>query len=220
MGAIFDWDGIVVDSHDRHRESWFLLAEEIDQPLTVELFVESFGMRNEQIIPELFHWAEPGDHEHIAALGERKERLYRKLVRATGIEPLPGVRPLLEQLQGHGIPSSIGSSTPRKNITAVLELIGLADKFAAVTASEDVQRGKPDPEVFLIAARKIDRSPASCVVFEDSHAGIEAGRAAGMKTIAVTTTHPRESFSDADLTIDSLEEVSLESLLTLVAEDA
>ncbi len=216
IGAIFDWDGVIVDSHDQHQESWYILARELGKPITAELFKESFGKRNEQIIPELFHWAEPEDHAAIAGLADRKEALYRQLVRASGIRPLPGVREFLAALNANTIPCSIGSSTPRENIDCVLELIGLEDQFAAVTAADDVTHGKPDPEVFLLAARKIDRPPDRCVVFEYAHVGIEAGRAAGMKTIAITTTHPRHSFDNADRVVDSLAEVTIEDLESLI----
>ena len=217
LGAIFDWDGIIVDSHDQHQKSWFLLADELGKPMTAELFKESFGKHNEQIIPDLFHWAEPGDHAAVAELADRKEKLYRKLVRDSGIDPLPGVRELLEALKAHDIPSSVGSSTPRENIDCVLDLIGLTNHFDAVTAAADVTHGKPDPEVFLLAAQKIDRTPAHCVVFEDAHVGIEAGRAAGMKTIAVTTTHPCDSFEHADHVVDSLAEITIDELTQLLA---
>lgn len=215
MGAIFDWDGVIVDSHDQHEKSWFLLADELGETITPELFKESFGMRNEQIIPDVLKWADPADHEAIRSLGDQKEALYRELVREAGIEPLRGVCELLDELYENGIPCSVGSSTPRENIEAVLEITGLADRFGAIAAAADVTRGKPDPEVFLVAARKIGRAPECCVVFEDAHVGIAAGRAAAMKTIAVTTTHPAEKLAGADLVVASLSEIDLGVLVSL-----
>lgn len=220
IGAIFDWDGVVIDSHDQHRESWFLLADRIDRQMTPELFSESFGMRNEQIIPDLFQWAEPGDTQKIRELADEKEQLYRELIRRDGLQALDGVARLLDKLRDHGIPCSVGSSTPRANIEASLELIGLADCFDAITASEDVSKGKPDPEVFLIAARKIDRQPKHCVVFEDAHAGIQAGKSAGMGTIALTTTHAAETFAGlADRVVDSLDEIEVGQIVGMLGQD-
>ena len=207
----------MIDSHDQHRESWFLLAEQLDQPMTEELFSESFGMRNEQIIPELFKWAEPGDTDAIKKLGDEKEELYRELIRRDGLQALEGVEALLRRLKENGIPCSVGSSTPHKNIEASMDLIGLKDYFQAITASEDVKRGKPDPEVFLIAAEKIDRHPKHCVVFEDAHAGIQAGNSAGMKTIAVTTTHAADTFSGlADRVVECLSEIEINHISDLL----
>ncbi len=220
IGAIFDWDGVVIDSHDQHRESWFLLADKLDHPMTDALFSESFGMRNEQIIPELFKWAEPNDTTAIKKLGDEKEELYRELIRRDGLQALDGIEDLLRRLKKSNIPCSVGSSTPHKNIETSMELIGLTDYFQAITASEDVKRGKPDPEVFLIAAEKIDRHPENCVVFEDAHAGIQAGNAAGMKTIAVTTTHAAETFVGlADRVVECLSEIEVEDIFEMLKEE-
>ena len=215
--AIFDWDGVVIDSHDQHSESWTLLAEEQGSVLPVDFFETSFGMRNESIFPMFFSsWVDPEDKVRISELADRKEELYRELVRRDGIEPLPGVVALLESLSDAGIPCSVGSSTPRANIDAIMEVIGLGHRFQAITAAEDVTEGKPDPQVFLKAAAKVGGTPADSVVFEDAHVGIAAGLAAGMKVIAVATTHPIESLGEADLAVQSLEEVSAATVSSLL----
>ena len=213
LAAIFDWDGVIIDSHDAHREAWFQLAAELGKSLTAAQFKESFGMRNETIIPGLFGWAEPGDDATVRELADRKEHLYRESLRATGLDPLPGVRRLLDDLDAADIPRAIGSSTPRQNILTALELCQLEGRFHAIVAAEDVSHGKPDPEVFVRAAQSLEVAPANCIVFEDAHVGIEAATAAGMKSIAVTTTHDRASFGErANRIVDSLDEVSAADL--------
>lgn len=220
IGVVFDLDGVLIDSHDQHERSWFQLATEIGKPLTKAQFKESFGMRNVMCIPHVFHWASPDDHEQIRLLGDRKEALYRQLLREDGIEPLPGVVALLTSLATAGVPISLGSSTSRKNIEVCFAATGL-DRFFGpfYTGAEDVTRGKPFPDVFLEAAAKIDRLPASCLVIEDAHVGVEAGLAAGMKVLAVTTTHPRESFLDSGACriVDSLAEIDAASVLELLS---
>lgn len=215
LGAIFDWDGVIIDSHNQHSESWAILAKELDIPLGEGFFKATFGMRNDKIIPEFTDWAEPHEERKIAELGDRKEALYRELIRRDGIEPLPGVVALLSELNSAGVPCSVGSSTPHENIRTIMEVTGLENQFQAVTAAEDVSRGKPAPDVFLKAADKVERNPSNCVVFEDAHVGIQAGNAAGAKTIAVSTTHPIDTFHDATLAVESLEHVSLEVMLEL-----
>ncbi len=219
IGVVFDLDGVLIDSHDQHEKSWFLLADEIGKSLTKEQFKESFGMRNVMCIPHVFHWSSPDDHEEIHALGERKEEIYRSLLAEDGIEPLPGVVSLLESLTSAGVLFSLGSSTSRKNIEVCFASTGL-DRFFGphYTGAEDVSRGKPHPDVFLEAAAKINRSPASCLVIEDAHVGIEAAHAAGMKVIAVTTTHPRSSFADSGACriVDSLAELDASAIRALV----
>jgi len=219
-GVVFDLDGVLIDSHDQHEQGWFALAEKIGKPLSKEQFKESFGMRNEMCIPDVFKWTSREDEAGIHELGEQKEELYRELLREGGLEPLPGVVSLLESLKDAGIPVSLGSSTSRKNIEVCFEATGLTDFFGShYTGAEDVSHGKPHPEVFLTAAGKIDRAPDCCVVIEDAHVGIEAGIAGGMKVIAVTTTHPRESLEGhgAALIVNSLEEVSPEMVGQLLS---
>jgi HAD superfamily hydrolase (TIGR01509 family) len=219
-GVIFDLDGVLIDSHDQHERSWFQLADEIGKSLTKDQFTESFGMRNVMAIPDVFQWAAPDDHATIAALGDRKEELYRDLLAADGIAPLPGVVALLESLSAAGIPFSLGSSTSRKNIEVCFATTGL-DRFFGrrFTGAEDVSRGKPHPDVFLEAAVKISRAPARCLVVEDAHVGVEAGLAAGMKVLAVTTTHPQESFANTGVSriVASLTEVDADLVVTLLS---
>tara|TARA_R110002096_G_scaffold91625_14_gene207332 strand:- start:5481 stop:6149 length:669 start_codon:yes stop_codon:yes gene_type:complete len=216
-GVIFDWDGVIIDSHDQHQQAWFRLADEMGKPMTPELFDQSFGMRNESCIPEVFQWAEQGDHARIREIGDRKEELYREVLRETGIEPLPGVVKLLEELRENRIPAAVGSSTSRLNILTVMEVANLAPLFVAISAAEDVDQGKPAPDVFLKAAEKMLREPEHCVVFEDAFVGLQAAKAAGMKRIAVATTHPLEALTDSDLAVRSLEDVNLATIDSLFA---
>ena len=130
------------------------------------------------------------DLGEIDRLSRRKEELYREVVRDWGIEPLPWVRPWLAQLAEAGIPCGIGSSTESKNVQLGLEKLGLARFFQTAVTAEHVQKGKPAPDVFLEVARRLGVEPSRCVVFEDAPAGVEAARAAGMKVVGVTTTHP------------------------------
>ncbi len=220
IGVVFDLDGVLIDSHDQHERSWFQLADEIGKPLTKEQFKESFGMRNVMCIPHVFSWTSPEDHEQIRLLGDRKEELYRELLRADGIEPLPGVVALLQTLSDAGVLFSLGSSTSRKNIEVCFAATGLERFFGPFyTGAEDVTRGKPFPDVFLEAAAKIDRSPAHCLVIEDAHVGVEAGIAAGMKVLAVTTTHARASFTESGVAriVDSLTEIDAAAVLALIS---
>lgn len=214
---IFDFDGVIIDSHEAHKQSWFSLADELGKTLTDAQFTESFGMRNQAIIPGLFTWADADDATRIQQLADRKESLYRQSLRTSGLDPLAGIVDLLDSLDGAEMPRAIGSSTPHENIRTALELCRLSGRFHSITAAEDVSRGKPDPEVFLLAAKSLGVEPAQCVVFEDAHVGIAAARAAGMKCIAVTTTHARETFGDsADRIIDSLSEVTAADIIHLL----
>lgn len=213
LGALFDWDGVVIDSSRQHQESWELLAAELGKPLPEDHFLRGFGMKNQVIIPEILGWTREPDEIHRYSL--RKELLYREIVRKRGIEPLAGVVELLQLLREHGVPCAVASSTHRENIETIFDAIGLRAYFAAVVTAEDVSHGKPDPEVFLQGAERIGRDPRRCVVFEDAHVGIEAGRAAGCRVIAVATTNPLDTLGKADLAVESLAAVTWDAFRAL-----
>ncbi len=204
---------MVIDSSAQHERSWELLADEIGKPLPEGHFKRGFGKKNERIIPDL-GWAT--DPDEIHQLGLRKEELYRDLVRRDGVTPLPGARELLTALRAAGVPCVVGSSTHRENIETICEITGLGSFFAGMVTGEDVSHGKPDPEVFLNAAKLIGIAPANCVVFEDALVGLAAARAGGMKSIGVATTEPISALEGkADQTVGSLADVTLDQLRDL-----
>ncbi|MBV9488875.1 MAG: HAD family phosphatase [Verrucomicrobia bacterium] len=207
FGAIFDWDGVIIDSSAHHEASWERLAAETGLPLPPGHFKRGFGMKNEFIIPNLLGWT--GEPEEVRRLSCRKEALYREIIVESGIRPLPGAVGLLDRLREAGVPCAVGSSTPRLNIETVLQMLGLQRHFQTIVAAEDVAHGKPDPEVFLKAAEGIRSSPSCSVVFEDAFVGIEAAIRGGMKVVAVATTNPLESLGRADLAVRSLDELEL-----------
>lgn len=203
--ALFDWDGVIIDSSKHHEESWERLAEELTKPLPQGHFKKGFGRKNEFIIPEILHWST--DVEEIRRHSLRKEELYREVVADWGLDPLPGVRVWLERLQAAGVPCAIGSSTHRANIELSLDLIGLREFFRTIITAEDVKQGKPHPDVFLKAAAGLGYAPEHCVVFEDAHVGIDAARAGGMKVVGVATTHPASELGAADIAVQRLDEL-------------
>ncbi|MBD3420902.1 MAG: HAD-IA family hydrolase [Chitinivibrionales bacterium] len=213
FGAIFDWDGVIVDSSKYHKQSWEVLAEEENQIVPAGFFKLAFGMKNENIIPEILKWqVKPGD---INRLSLRKEELYRTLMAEQGLQPLRGVTRFLTMLKRNGIPCAIGTSTHRSNVTGALEEFNMANNFEGMIGSEDVTEGKPDPQVFLKAAELLNIDPRNCIAFEDVPVGIEAARNAGMKAIAVTTTHVPSKLTEADLVVDQLDQLSLQRLQEL-----
>jgi len=215
IGALFDWDGVIIDSALQHEESWVLLAREIGRPLPAGHFKLGFGRKNEAMIADILHWAD--QPPRIRELSMRKEELYRDLVIAEGTTPLPGVREFLERLREGGVPTAIGSSTHRANIETIFAITGLARYFDHVVSAEDVTEGKPNPEVFLLGAEKIKRAPGRCIVFEDALAGLQAAMAAGMSAVAVATTHPVTGLEPwADRVVTRLDELDVPAIEDLV----
>jgi len=210
VGAIFDWDGVIINSASHHEVSWERLAKECDKTLPENHFKRGFGMKNEVIIPELLGWTSVPTEVRILSL--RKEALYREVVRERGIEALPGVREFLQRLKEREIPCAIASSTHRENIITTLDVLGLESHFSVIVTAEDVKRGKPDPEVFLTAASRLEVAPVDAVVFEDALVGIAAAKAAGMRVVAVATTEPKDKLEHADWVVDRLDELSVPQL--------
>ena len=199
--VLWDVDGTLIDSSEYHWLSWrdALAAESF--PLTRERFAETFGQRNDEILRAYFPRRTP---EEIARVGDAKEVRYRELIRERGITLLPGVRRWLDRLQRDGWLQAVASSAPRLNLDAIMSALSLEDYFAAVASAEDVTAGKPDPQVFLAAARKLSVAPSACVVVEDAPAGTEAARRARMRSIGVLSSHAELR---ADIVVRTLEEL-------------
>jgi beta-phosphoglucomutase len=203
--VLWDLDGTLVDSEAFHWQSWQFALEADGVDVTFAQFKASFGQRNDRIL-RVWLGAEATD-ERIARVAEAKEAEYRRLAETHGLTPLPGAADWLERLQRNGWRQAIASSAPRLNVEVMLRALHLTRYFDAIVSSEDVAHGKPDPEVFLTAAARLDVAPSHAVVVEDAAAGIEAARRAGMRSIGVSLT----AALPADVTVASLADLSPET---------
>lgn len=214
--VLWDVDGTLVDTAELHFQAWLKLAQELGKPFTRADFAATFGWRNPEIIPKLFGI---DSESEVARLGDYKEDLYRGEA-AKGIALLPGVQALLDGIAAAGGRQAIGSSAPRRNIELILTITKTASHFGAIIAMEDTQRGKPDPQVFLLGAEKLGVPAERCIVLEDAPAGIQAAKAGGMKAIGVTFIqhHSAEKLkaAGADRTVNSLEQLVTETLRDMI----
>lgn len=200
--VLWDMDGTLADSREQHWEAWRRTVEPEGYSVTYQQFLATFGWRNDAI---LGRWMggklAPGD---VRRIGDAKEALYRELVAEAGIGPLPGAREWVQRLARGGWRQAVASSAPRANVEVLVKALGLREHFGALVAAEDVQQGKPAPEVFLTAATRLGVAPTECVVVEDAAAGIEAARRAGMRCIGVGAA----DFAPADVVVGSLADLS------------
>jgi beta-phosphoglucomutase len=207
-----------VDTAELHFAAWVRLCEELGRPFRRSDFAATFGKRNPEILHYLF--GPVFSYQQIAELGDRKEEYYRAAARQ-GVELLPGAGKLLNALKDHGIRQAIGSSAPRANLDLILRLTNTGAFFQAIVSSEDTTRGKPDPQVFQVAAERLQMPASRCVVFEDAVAGVQAAKAGGMKCVAVSFVghHPEEKLRDAgaDIVVPTLEDVSADRLYAMMA---
>jgi beta-phosphoglucomutase len=204
-------DGTLIDSAEYHWITWHEALAREGHPLTRDEFASFFGQRNDAIVRRFFGDAATADD--IVRIGGDKEAAYRRLVRAQGIEPLPGVRAWLERLHAAGWRQAVASSAPPANIETIIEVLGLEGVLQAWASGEEVAHGKPAPDVFLLAAAKVAVPPQRCVVVEDAPAGVEAGRRGGMRTVGIATLHRSLS---ADVVVTSLEDLPPDAFDRLV----
>jgi beta-phosphoglucomutase len=215
LGVIFDMDGVLIDSYQVHFESWRKLGAEYDRFVSEAEFAETFGRTSREIIESLWkaHWKSEAD---ILAMDRRKEALFREIAQQD-FPAMRGASALLASLENAGFALAVGSSAPPENVALALDRLHARGLFRAVVTGGDVTRGKPDPQVYLIAAERLGVPPNKCVVVEDAPVGIAAGQAAGMKCIGFASSgHTRDSLSTADVVIDSLDELSPEVLAALI----
>src|SRR5262245_17492052 len=213
--VLWDLDGTLVDSADYHWRSWrdTLAAEGVT--ITHDQFLQSFGQRNDRILTA---WLGPESSatgaERMRRIGNAKEALYRTMIVRDGLAALPGAAEWVERLHVSGWRQAIATSAPRENAETMLRVLGLTDDFEAIAAAEDVTRGKPDPQVFLEAARRLGVAPSRSIVVEDAAAVIAAAKAGGMRCIAVNPHAPL----GADVDVTSLADLNADAFDRLVSD--
>ena len=213
--AIFDHDGVLVDSLDFHSRAWVEFGLRQNLPIDHAFVRDTFGLTNYTIFERLFGRTLPKDEAQ--ALGEIKEICYRDLARGR-IELMSGVQDLLATLESQEFHLAIGSSGSRPNLFLTIESCGLEGRFKSIVGLEDISNGKPDPEVFLKAAERAGISPRRCVVFEDAIFGIEAAKAAGMYAVGVGTTTPLpiQTEAGADHVVETLKDYPVSRLAEIL----
>jgi beta-phosphoglucomutase len=200
--VLWDLDGTLVDSGELHWCSWrdTLQAEAV--PVTHQMFLETFGQKNDRI---LRLWlGDAATDERIQRIADAKEIEYRRLVLEHGLQPLPGAREWMDRLHDDGWKQAIASSAPRLNVEVMVKVLDLGRDLDTIVAAEDVTAGKPDPQVFLKAAERLGVPASACIVVEDAAAGVEAARRAGMRCIGVSAT----GSLDADIIVKSLADLA------------
>lgn len=212
--VIFDMDGVLVDSYRAHLFSWQRTAERHGLTMTEQQFASTFGRTAREVIGQL--WPGRFENGQIAQLDAEKEQAYRDLLQRDFPE-MPGAGELIEALHSAGFALAIGSSGPAENVAMVLRCLPAGKLISATVDGTQVKHGKPDPEVFLLAAKKLGVSPSQCAVIEDAPVGIEAARRAGMVAIGITGTAGREALAKrAHRVVDSLTELTSAAIAELI----
>lgn len=209
-------DGVLVNNLDIHRQAFAEFFRRYGVERTFDELNRHFGRGNDDIMGELMP-AEIVARVGIRELGNQKEAIYREIYAPT-ITPQAGLIEFLEEAEREGLVSAVGSSGFMANVDFVLDKCAIRRFFAATVAGDQVTRCKPDPEIYLTAAAKLGLKADECIVFEDAEAGIEAGKRAGMRVVALATTFDRAFLerTDADLIINDFRDISVAKLRELL----
>jgi beta-phosphoglucomutase len=207
LAILFDMDGVLIHSTPMHTHAWEIYLNRLG--LSFEKIRETMhGKHNAEIVAAIWGKDLPPDeaYEHGAA----KERLYREMMAPVIEEHLvPGLHQFLERTRH--VPRAVASNAEPLNVEFVLENSGLGEHFLTALNGHMVERPKPDPEIFLMAAKAVGVAPRNCIIFEDSEGGVRAARLAGGRVVALTTT--RTDFPEADLVIADFRDERLEPWL-------
>lgn len=209
--AIFDMDGVVVDTVPLHFAAWKKMFAEYGHEFTFEEYKEKVdGIPRvdgtKAILTEL------SDKEIIEA-GNRKQKYFLEEIEKSAIPKYKTTIDLIDNLQKHGIKVAVISAS--KNAPNILKKIGLSERLDAIVSGYDVKKGKPDPEVFLTAAEKLCAGQDECIVFEDAVLGVEAAGRAGMKCVGIDRYGSPERLSKADIVVNDLGEIGYKELIGL-----
>lgn len=209
LGAIFDLDGVLVDTAKYHYLAWKQLADQLNIPFTKEDNEQLKGISRVKSLEILLALGNRNytENEHKRFMEQKNETYVRYISHMDETEILPGVVKLLNQLKRVQIKIALGSAS--KNSELILKNTKLKNYFDAIVDGNDVSKAKPDPEVFLLGAKKMGVPVNQCMVFEDAKAGIDAAKQAGMLAIGVGK---QENLSNADIIIKNLEEIDLSGL--------
>jgi len=211
--VIWDMDGVIADTGPYHLRGWQAVFKKMGISYTAADFRHHTGKRNDSIIKGVLGEATPPDE--ITAIIREKDKNFRRLVEQK-IRPLPGVLELITSLKEYGFKIAIASSATMENIRLVTRGLNIDNCFDAIISGWEVTRGKPDPQTFLLAAEKLGVKAEDCIVIEDAISGVTASKRAGMTCLAVTNTTPREELGEADLIVDTLEDITAADLERLL----
>jgi beta-phosphoglucomutase len=216
FGTVFDMDGVIVDNRKYHVLAWKAFAREHGVPFDLRHFKDHlFGRVNREIFMGLYGHALP--EAEVIAWAEEKESLYRSIYKGH-VEPARGLVAFLGALDARGVPSAVATAAPRENLDFALDEAGLRPYFRALVDVTQVRLGKPAPDLYLKAAEMLGVPAARCVAFEDSYPGLESALAAGMKVVALTTTHTRRELGRAHLVVRNFEGLEVERVEFLLAD--
>lgn len=203
--VIFDMDGTLVDSTKADFLAWQKLFSHYNKELTFSEYLPLLGIKSSQVVRDFLPVK---SEEEVQFALTRKLVFFHEIISENGIHPVPFADVFLKQISQYNIPLALATSSRRAKMEMVMEKLNLLIYFDTVVTGGDVENGKPSPEIFLKAAEKLNKIPGDCIVFEDASNGVKAAKNAGMKCVALASHLSHDSLQEADLVIDTFENLS------------
>ncbi|NJW51319.1 beta-phosphoglucomutase [Salinimicrobium oceani] len=212
-GIIFDLDGVIVDTAKFHYLAWRKMANDLGFDITLEQNEQLKGVSRVHSLEQILGWGNRtvSSTEFAQLMSSKNEDYLSRIAHMNDEDLLPGVKTILDFLTENHIPFALGSAS--KNARPILKGLKIEKRFKAIVDGNDVTKAKPDPEVFLIAAQKLDMQPEDCVVFEDSVAGVEAANRAGMTSIGIGD---KEILKEADHNFNDFTEIYIDFIKQII----
>ncbi|MCK9446689.1 HAD family phosphatase [bacterium] len=210
-GIIFDMDGVITDNKEQDFTAWKRVFADFDLDLTFEGYKAFTGMKGEEIVCKYIKL--DANTDEATMLTRRKEEYFIEEIKKIKIEPTAGIIRFLNDLKENNIKMAIGTAAMEFKTNAILEELGLKSFFEIIVSAEKVKKGKPDPETYLKAAEELNLKPEECMVIEDAPNGIAAAKNGGIRCIAIASTHDKSELTQADMIIDSFDELNVLELI-------
>lgn len=211
--VLFDIDGTILDNNEYHKKAWMQYLKGQGREISDEDFNEFINGRTN--MDAVLHIYGKMTEDEAKKYYLKKEEIYRRMYESH-IAPIKGLTEFLKELKEHNIIMALATSGIQENIDFMFEHVPIKQYFKTIIQAKDVDKGKPEPEIFLKTAEAVGIPAGNCIVFEDSISGVQAGKAAGMKVIALTTTHSPEELHEADLVIKDYTEVNFERVASIL----
>ena len=208
---IFDMDGVIVKSMPYHFKAVNQKLKEYGKEISHDFFEkECAGAKAIECIRKIFP---DKDDEWRKNFVEEKQKLFRKIF-VKSAKPNSGLLNLIKNLKDNNKKLLLATSSSKENAQTILKHINVYDDFDSITTGDEVEHAKPNPKIYIVAAKKLDLDPTTCIVIEDAVYGIIAAKKAGMTAVGITTNRKKETLLDAgaDIVVDSLSDINLEKL--------
>lgn len=214
-GLIFDMDGTVIDSNKHGFDAWTKAFEPFEVTFKYEDYVKELGAKGEEIVKKHVVVSD----EEASKIVENKNKFFKENVETKGLESMQFIQPILDQAREMELKLALATGSKRDKLNLIFKHVDLRHYFDDIITADEVNNGKPDPEIFLKAAEKLGLEPGEIIVWEDAELGVKAAKNAHMKCVCITTTQmgDRHGLEEADLIIDTYKNIDLQDLINKIS---